>query len=65
VQIRIEIPSAAHEALARLAIRERRGARDQAAVLLIQALAARGLVSDDGLDLGGAKSPELASAEPR
>lgn len=52
MQIRIEIPDASHEALARLAIRERRHARDQAAVLVIEALASRGLVSADGIEIG-------------
>lgn len=50
MQIRVPLPQAAHEALSELSVRERRDARDQAAVLVIEALARRRLVTRDGLD---------------
>ncbi len=49
MQIRIALPAASHEALAELAIRERRDARDQAVLLIIEALARRRMVARDGL----------------
>ncbi|TMQ62540.1 MAG: hypothetical protein E6K78_11475 [Candidatus Eisenbacteria bacterium] len=50
MHLRVWLPAAAHEALGELAIRERRDARDQAALLIIRALAQRRLVSADGLE---------------
>jgi hypothetical protein len=49
VRLYIDIPPATHDALMDEAIRNRRGARDEAAVLVIAALARRGLISKDGL----------------
>ena len=62
MQIRVALPPATHEALAELSIRERRDARDQAALLIIRALARRGLVSSDGLRRAGEEERELAHA---
>jgi len=62
VQLRIALPPAAHEALAQLSIRERRDARDQAAVLIIDALARRRLVSRDGLQRTREEKRELVAA---
>ena len=44
--MRIRIPTDAAEALTELAIRERRDARDQAVVLLIEALRQKGVLAD-------------------
>lgn len=60
--IRVSLPPAAHDALAELAIRDRRDARNEAAVLIIEALAARGLVSVDGLERSQRDDRELAAA---
>ncbi len=51
MQIRIALPLATHRALAELSVDERRDARDQAVILIIEALYGRGLVTADGLDL--------------
>jgi hypothetical protein len=48
-RLTISLPAATHAALMRLAISERRDTRDQAVVLIINALWRRGLVSHDGL----------------
>ncbi|HEV8537269.1 MAG TPA: hypothetical protein VGR87_16315 [Candidatus Limnocylindria bacterium] len=49
MQIRVALPTAAHLALSELSSRERRDARDQAALLIIEALARRRMVARDGL----------------
>jgi hypothetical protein len=48
VRITLRLPDAAREVLLDLASRERREARDEAALLVIEGLARRGLVSVDG-----------------
>ena len=49
MQIRIALPQTTHEALVELSARERRDARDQAVLLVIEALARRRMVARDGL----------------
>ncbi len=44
----VKLPEASREALRRLAARELRDARDQAALLIVRALYRRGLVTQDG-----------------
>lgn len=65
MQIRVALPPASHEALAELSCLERRDARDQAALLIIEALARRRLVARDGLERLPARSErEQRSTEP-
>ena len=54
MRLRVDLPQATWQALVALAVRERRNAGDEAALLLIQTLARRRLVSSDGLTIAGA-----------
>jgi hypothetical protein len=65
--MRVRLPAASQEALASLALRERRSAEDEASWLIVRALARRRLVSADGLrrlDAATADETELRSPDP-